>query len=117
MDALRAGATVFATALGVDFFTGAVADVAVAAFDQILGELVELVEIIGSVGDLVGLEAEPFNDVENGSEVLFFLCGGVGVVVTEVAFAAVITGETKVYGNGLGVTNVEITIGLDRSSG
>lgn len=106
MDALGAGAAVFATALGVDFFARAVADVAVAALNQVFGELVELVEVVGGVGDLVGLEAEPFDDVENGGEVLFFLGGGVGVVVAEVAFAAVVARETKVYGNGFGVANV-----------
>lgn len=93
------------------------ADVAFIAEDEVFGEVVETLEVVGGVGDAVGGEAEPFDDFADGGEVALFFGFGVCVVVAEVAFAAVVAGEAEVDGDGLAVADVEVAVGLGVSVG
>ena len=53
----------------------------------------------------------------DGLHVLHVLLGGVGVVHAEIAQAAVLLGGAEVDGQGLAVADVEIAVGLRRTSG
>lgn len=88
------------------------ADVGLILLDQLDGELVEALKVGGGVSDRTRGESEPLNNLENGGEVSLLLSLGVGVVVAEVADTVVSPGESKVDVNGLGVSNVQETVGL-----
>ena len=105
------------TALELDLVIVAVADVGLVEANQLFGEVVQLLEVVGRVGDLVRGEAEPAHGVFDGGEVDFLLGLGVGVVESEVAVAAVVLGEAEVDGDGLGVADVEETVRLGRETG
>lgn len=64
------------------------------------------------MGDAVGLEAEPFDDLADSGEVDFFFSLGVGVVVAEVALAVVVACEAEVDSDGLAVADMEIAVWL-----
>lgn len=113
MFTLKPRATVIlAPSLRVNLLCCTVADISLPAFDQVLGEKIKTLKVVRGVGDLIGLEAEPFDNLEDGREVALFLGFWIGVVVAEVAFAVVVTGETEVNGDGFTMTNVEVTIRL-----
>ena len=72
-----------------DFVGGQVADVGLAALDELDGPLVELVEIIGGVEEAVfPVEAEPADVVHDGIDVLLLFLVGIGVVEAQVGLAA-----------------------------
>src|SRR5262249_58234336 len=74
-----------------------VADVSLALLDEVLGPLVELLEVVGGVElAVVPVEAEPAHVALDGVPVLPLLLAGVGVVVAEVALAAVLLGQAEV---------------------
>jgi len=60
-----------------------VTDVGLVPLDELSGEVVESLEVIGGVGDSPGFESEPSNHLEDGLEVATFLGGRVGVVVLQ----------------------------------
>lgn len=64
------------------------------------------------MGDLIGFEAEPFDDLADSDEVALFFSFRVGVIVTEVAFTAVVASESKINGDGFAVANVEVSVRL-----
>ncbi|KAI3476291.1 hypothetical protein L1887_62128 [Cichorium endivia] len=107
-----AGAALGTATLLLDLFWRRVVDVGLSALDELDGELVEPLEVVARVGDLEGFEAEPTDGFEDAGKVLFLLGFGVGVVVAEVAEAAVVTGKAKVDGDGLAVTDVEESVGF-----
>ena len=94
-----------------------VADVRLALLDELLGPLVELVEVVGGV-ELAALPVgpEPADVVADGIDVLLLLLGGVGVVVAQVALAAVLHGEAEVQADRLGVADVQVAVRLRREA-
>lgn len=68
--------------------------------------------MVGGVGDLVGLEAEPFDNLEDSCEVALFLGFRIGIIVAQVALAVVVAGEPEVDSDGFAVTDVEVAIWL-----
>src|SRR6266540_2577206 len=79
-----------------------VVHVRLALHDELLGPLVELVEVVGGV-ELAALPvgAEPAHVLADGIDVLLLLGGGVGVVVAEVELAAVLFGKPVVQADRL----------------
>jgi hypothetical protein len=57
-------------------------DIGFASLDQLDGELVETVKVVGRIGNLPRLEAEPSDRFKNGLKVATFFLFGIGVVVS-----------------------------------
>jgi hypothetical protein len=93
-----------------------VAHVCAILLDELLGQLVQLVEVVAAVCDLPWLKAKPLDDVQDARKVLFFLLLGVCVIVAQVADALVVLGEAKVDCNGFAVADVKVAIGLWRET-
>lgn len=94
-----------------------VADVGLVLLDQLNGKLVQLLEVGRRVGDLAGGESEPLDNLQDGGKVSLLFSLRVGVVVSQVADTVVSLSESKVDVNGLGVSNVQETVGLWREAG
>jgi hypothetical protein len=94
--ALRAGPEEVA-ARGPELLRRLAVDVGLALADELLGPVVELLEVIGRV-ELVRppVEAEPADVALDGLDVVDALGLGVRVVEPEVALSAVALGETEV---------------------
>lgn len=73
-------------------------------------------KIVGRIRDFERLPAQPRHNLLNVVNVLFLLGRGVGIVVAQIARAADFLGKAKVDKHRLGVTDMEITIGLGRKS-
>src|SRR5215471_16656292 len=98
---------------GAYLVAGEIADVGLPLLDEQDGPIVELVEIIGGVERLaIPLEAEPAHVTHDGVDVLDFFLLGVGVVEAEIGFAAEFLGESEIEADGLGVSDVQIAVGL-----
>ena len=88
-----------------------------AALDELHGEAVQFLEVVGGVVQtLAPVEPEPPDVVLDGFDVAGVLLGGVGVVETQVAAAAELTGDAEVEADGLGVADVEKAVGLGREA-
>ena len=108
---LGQGAAVFA------YFVGRqVADIRLALLDELYRALIEEVKIARGIIYLVPLVAEPLDILFNGVDVFDILLGGVGVVETEVANAAVLLGNAEIDANSLCVADMQIAVGLRRKS-
>ena len=82
--------------------------------DQIHGPFIQLLEVVGTVGDLVRFVAEPSDHVQDPGEELLLLLLRVGVVIPEEGDAVVGRSVAEVDVDGLGVTDVEDSIRLRR---
>lgn len=97
---------VLAPSLRIDLVGSTMADVSLSAFDQVLSEQIKTLKVVRGMGDLIGLKAKPFDNLEYSREVALFLGFRIGVVVAEVALTAVVAGEAEVDGDGFAVTDV-----------
>ncbi len=94
-----------------------VVDVGLAGFDQMLGPVVELLEIIGRVIEVLApVEAEPAHVGLDGVDVLLLLLGGVGVVEAQVATAAEFLRDAEIQADRLGVADMQVAVGLRRKA-
>ena len=102
----------------LDLLVAEVVDVGLARPDEVLGQLVHLVEVVGRVErPLAEVEAQPAHVVLDGLDVLDVLLGRVGVVEAQVAAGAVLLGDAEVEADRLGVADVEVAVGLGREAG
>src|SRR4051812_29965198 len=89
-----------------------------AALDQRLGELVELVEIVG--GEILvrlPLEAEPVNGLLDGVDVFLLFLRRIGIVEAKMAAAAVLLRQAEIQADRLGVAEMKIAVRLGRKPG
>ena len=108
----RAG-VVGVAAVVLELLGGQLADVGQALLDEVHGQLVGLLKVVGAVEEAVApVEAQPVDVLLDGVHVLRVLLGGVGVVHAQVADAAEFLGGAEVDGQGLAVADVEIAVGL-----
>ena len=97
---------------------GELADVGQALFDQVHRQLVGPLKIVRAVEETVPpVKPQPVDVLLDGVHVLRVLLGGVGIVHTEVADAAVLLRGAEVDGQGLAVADVEVAVGLRREPG
>ena len=108
------GATVVANLLGSE-----AVNVGVAVQDKLLGVLVQLLKIVGGVVEVLApVETEPADVGQNGLDVLDILACGVGVVEAHVAPGArKLLADSEIKADGLGVADVQITVGFGRKAG
>ncbi len=95
-----------------------VVDVGLAGPDEVDRPLVELAEVIrGVVEVLAPVEAQPAHVRLDGVDVRLLLLDRVGVVEPQVAVAAELLRDAEVEADRLGVTDVEVAVGLRREAG
>jgi hypothetical protein len=83
--------------------------------DQPLGELVQLLVVVGGVVLAVApLEAEPAHILPDRVDILHVFLDGVGVVEAEVALSAELLRDAEVEADGLGVADVQVAVRLGR---
>jgi hypothetical protein len=77
-----------------------------------------LLEVVRGVEEAVfPIVAQPADVGHDGLDVLDLLFDGVGVVEAQVALAAEVGRDAKVYGDGFGVADVQIAVRLRREAG
>lgn len=84
--------------------------------NQLLRQLIQSVKVVTGISDGSRLEAQPLDNVPNRLEVLLFLTSRVGIVVSQITLASMVLGESKVDGNSLAVTDVQVTVRFWRES-
>jgi hypothetical protein len=100
------------------FFLRLVVDIGLAGTDQVLGPLVELLEVVRCVIEMGSpVEAEPAHIVLDGVDVFLLLLRRIGVVEAQVTAATELLRNAEVQGNRLGVADMQIAVGLWRKAG
>ena len=66
---------------------------------------------------LAPVEAEPVDIALDGVDVFLLLLGRIGVVEAQIALAAELLGDAEIQADGLGVSDMEIAVGLRRKPG
>ena len=95
-----------------------VVDIGLAGADQVLGPVVELLEIVGGVIEVLApVEAEPAHVALDGVDVFLLLLGRVGVVEAQVAAAAELLRHAEIEADRLGVADMQIAVRLRREAG
>ena len=101
-----------------DLVGAEVVHVGLAGRDEGDGPLVQLLEVVrGEVQVLAPVEPEPAHVRLDGVDVLLLFLHRVGVVEAQVAAAAELAGDAEVEADRLGVTDVEVAVGLRREAG
>ena len=91
--------------------------VCVAAVHELLGELVQVFEIVrGVILVIAPVETEPPHRVADGIDVFLLFLRGVGVVEPQVAHAAVVVREAEVEADGLRVPEMQVAVRLGRKA-
>ena len=108
---LRQCAAVFA-----DLVRRQVADKSLALFNQADRRLVHLVEIVGCPKLLVPLKSEPADILFDAVDVLRVLLDRIGVVIAQVAAAAVLLRRSEVEADRLGMPDVQVAVGFRRKT-
>ena len=98
-------------------FLRQVAHIGLAFFDKLYGVFIQGLEIIRSIVFSIPVEAQPFHVFLDGIDIFGVFLGGVGVVETQVAFAAVFFGQPEVQANGFGMAYMKITVGVRAENG
>ena len=112
----------FHTGLGGSSFLGGnllgslFVDVCLALFDEADSEVPQLLEIVGSVIFVTPFVAQPLDVFLDGFYIFHIFFGGIGVIETQVADTAVCGGNTEIKADGLGVSDVEVTVWFGREA-
>src|SRR5215471_18207588 len=95
-----------------------VVDVGLARLDQVLGPLIELLEIVGGVIEVPApVETEPTHVALDGIDIFLLLLHWIGVVEAQMTTAAELLGHAEVENDRLGVADVQIAVRLRRKAG
>ena len=101
-----------------DLIRRQVADKGLALLDEKDSTLVHLLKIVGGEEQpVLVVGTQPLHVRLDGLHKLHLLLGGVGVVEAKVEFAAVLFRQPVVQQNGLGVSDVQVAVGLRRETG
>lgn len=99
-------------ARGPDLVGGQIAHIRLAVFYELHRALVHLSEIVGGVQLSVPFETEPADVLLNALHILDVLLDGIGVVETEIAFAAEFFLDAEIDAYRFRVPDVQIPVGL-----
>ena len=95
-----------------------VGDVSFPFFDELHRDLIHLIEIIGGKKEpVLIIGSEPRDVLFDGLHKLALLFGGICIVKAEVEFAAVFLRHAVVKKYALGMSNMQITVGLGGKTG
>lgn len=113
---MRAGisrATIISSALVVDFLSSTVADIGKSTFREILRKIVQPLEMVAGISYLIRLKSKPLNNLPNSNEIAFLFSFRIGIIITKITFTAVVSRKSEIDSNGLAVSNVKISVGLE----
>src|SRR5882672_7270830 len=99
-------------AMLADFFRRQIVDIGLAVFNQLDRPFIKLIEIIGGVEETIPMEAEPLYVGLDGINVFGFFFRRIRIVEAEIGFAAELVGEAEVEADGLGMADVQVSVGL-----
>ena len=99
-----------------DVFRRLFVDVSLAFLNQADGKVPQLLEVIGCIIFISPLESEPLDVFLDGFHVFHIFFGGVGIVKAEVAYTAIAGCDSEIQADGLGVSDVEVSVWLGRES-
>ena len=85
-------------------------------FDEADGEVPELLEVVGRIVFVAPLVSQPLDVFLDGFHVFHVFLRGIGVVEAQVAHATVSGGNAEVEADGLGVSYVQVAVGLGREA-
>ena len=83
-----------------------------ALLDEPHGKVPQLLEVVAGIVDVGPLESQPFDIVLDALDIFRIFLDGVCIIEAEVTHSSVFLGQTEVDGDSLGVSDVQITIGL-----
>ena len=86
-------------------------------FDEPDGKVPEFLEVVAGIVDIGPLETQPLDVVFDALDVFCILLLGVGVVKAQITLATVFLGQSEVYGDSLGMTDMQVAVGLRRETG
>ena len=104
-------------AVGANVIGGELFHIGFAGTDQVQGVLVQLLEVIRGMTQLVPLESEPAHVLHDGQHEVFVFLERIGVVETQVGAAAELGRDAEIQADRLGMTDVQVTVGLGRKAG
>ena len=103
---------------GPDLVGGEVVHIGFAPADELLGVVVQALEIVRGVKlPVIPAAAEPGHILADGGHILGLFLDGIGVVKAQIAPAAEFSRHAKVQADGLGMAEMEIAVGLRRKAG
>ena len=90
-----------------------VADECLSFFDQMDCTLIHCIKVVRRKKQpVLKFRAQPFHVVYDGLHILRFFLRGVRIIKTEIEFSAVFLCQSRIQDNGLGMSDVEISVGL-----
>ena len=105
------------TTIAADFLGAELTDIGLAQLDQLHGEVVELIKIVrGEKEILAPVKAQPADIILDGCHVGLFFLARIGIVEAQMAGAVVFFCDAEVEADGLGVADVQKTVGLGRKT-
>ena len=103
---------------GADFLSALAVHIRLAVTDELLGERIQLIEVVGSViFPIVPFAAEPVHVFTDGIHVFGIFLHRIGIVEAQVAQPAVLLRQPEVDADGFGVADVQIAVRLRREPG
>ena len=99
-----------------DLFRIEITNVGITLTNQLDRPLMKLTEVITGVMKAIPFESEPTNVILNGIDKLLLFLSRVGVIKSQVATATMVTDETEVEADRLGVTNMQKSVRFRRKS-
>ena len=108
-------------AVGAHLVGALLVDVRVTCLDQMFGELIHPVKVVGGMVEVVlavalPVKAHPAHAFLDGVDVFLIFLDRVGVVKAHVAHALIVGGQTEIQTDALGVTDVQIAVGFGRKA-
>ena len=101
-----------------EIFCGQVAYVGFSRANQLLSIAVELFKIVAGIKRFIPpLKTQPRHILHDGIHILGVLTSGIGIIKAKVAGPLRLLGNAKIQTDGLGVTDVEVTVGFRRKPG
>ena len=98
------------------FFRRLFVDVSLAFLDEADGKVPKLLEIIRCIIFVAPLVAQPLDILLDGFYVFHVFLRGVGVVETQVAYASVSGCDAEIKADGLGMSDVQVSVRLRREA-
>ena len=96
-----------------DFIGGQIVDIGLPVLDQLDRVFIQSVEIIGGIKQpILPIETEPADIPHDRLDIRGFLLGRIGIIETQVVFAAEFLGQAVIDTNRLGMTDMQKAVGF-----
>ena len=104
--------------IGPHLFRSLLIHIGLAFADQVTCPIEQLLEVVGGVVEVLPpIETQPADVLLDRIREVLLLLGRIGIVETQMAGAPELLGHPEIQADGLGVTHMQITVGLRREAG